>query len=530
MMALTRRHTGGDEQSGDRGSCNNITDRFENILETKVLRGVHYHRKGSEADDDAKDTTPGGVDKIYNSPEVSRPPQKSTKMHFKQQQNKQCPQRDTAGGSSDTTVHCVPSDTHKGLKKDDRNGTSPLLEVNNSNSSKKIMGQDTTVISELTIAHTGARDTSEVTTDGAQQHTRQLSVSTQENHTKSIHNHQVTVEQEDNHQSQHDAAPSSTATSDTSHGESGCKVREETGKYSEAQAAEKQKTVEESETTVQTASNSAWPNADIINTGLKQDILNHNNKTTGTESHVVKNTTQNQYRTESVYDDQADMTEFERDSRDTASNSCAATGSGSGSNTTGSNTIFKFGSGSNATRSDNTERHKAAAAELADAERFVKSHTTPAQHSIEQRMATAVESLDTEKFVNFQEQHNYPTATPSRQSNSTEDRTQPVERESARMFKMWHFVNNVAMTFRSLDVDARIVEWQVRTQKAKLKSDREKYRASQLAKCVTRHATNILKSRIYRWYDQKEATLQSDREKYLVSQLVKCVAHQEVTY
>ena len=72
------------------------------------------------------------------------------------------------------------------------------------------------------------------------------------------------------------------------------------------------------------------------------------------------------------------------------------------------------------------------------------------------------------------------------------------------------------MTVRSLDVDARIVEWHRRMAF-------EKYRVSQLEKCVTRHIVNILKSRIWRWYDQKEATLKADGEKYRVSQLEECV-------
>ena len=53
------------------------------------------------------------------------------------------------------------------------------------------------------------------------------------------------------------------------------------------------------------------------------------------------------------------------------------------------------------------ERHRATTVELAEAESFVKSHTTPAQSSIEQRMNTAIKLVDTEKFVNFQGQHNH---------------------------------------------------------------------------------------------------------------------------
>ena len=317
--------------------------------------------------------------------------------------------------------------------------------------------------------------------------------------------------------------------------------------------------------------------------------MNQNSRTTGTGPQVVKNTTQNQYGTESVHDDQAGMAEFERDARDIAGNSGAATGSGSGSNT-----IFKFGSGSNTTRPDNTERHQAAAAaaaEFADAERFVKSHTTPAQHSVEQRRTTAVESVDRETFVNFQEQHNYSTITPPRQSNSAtlvecvtrkmfefdvatrlaewsiRSSTQlhqhncsiatPAQRlhtlkraaslisrqpssteDSVQSNSMRRLVSRVGplvlldvdariaeMTVRSLDVDARIVEW--RRQMAF-----EKYLVSQLEECVKRHAINMLrlhnlhvhvKPRVWRWCDRKEATLGAYREKYLVKYLVEYV-------
>ena len=72
------------------------------------------------------------------------------------------------------------------------------------------------------------------------------------------------------------------------------------------------------------------------------------------------------------------------------------------------------------------------------------------------------------------------------------------------------------MTVHSLDVDAFIVEWRKRMAF-------EKYQGSHLEKCVTRYIINRLRSRIGRWYDQKEATLKADGEKYRVSQLEECV-------
>ena len=61
------------------------------------------------------------------------------------------------------------------------------------------------------------------------------------------------------------------------------------------------------------------------------------------------------------------------------------------------------------------------------------------------------------------------------------------------------------------DVDAYVVEWRKRMAF-------EKYQGSHLEKCVTRYIINILRSRIRRWHDQKEATPKSDREKHRVGQ------------
>ena len=81
-----------------------------------------------------------------------------------------------AGGPGDVTTHLDPSDAHKGLQKDDRREPVHHQVVENLTSKEETVGQDTTVISELTTDHTGARSAPEVTTAGVQQHTHQLNV------------------------------------------------------------------------------------------------------------------------------------------------------------------------------------------------------------------------------------------------------------------------------------------------------------------------------------------------------------------
>ena len=85
------------------------------------------------------------------------------------------------------------------------------------------------------------------------------------------------VEQADNHQPKHDAAPSSTATGCTGHGEIGCKVREE---------ADEQRYAEERDAAVLLSNSSAWPNADGVSTDSSQDTQDQRNKTAQVGSRV----------------------------------------------------------------------------------------------------------------------------------------------------------------------------------------------------------------------------------------------------
>ena len=55
------------------------------------------------------------------------------------------------------------------------------------------------------------------------------------------------------------------------------------------------------------SSNSAWPNADGVGTDSSQGTQSQCNKIAEVGSRVVKNTTRNQYRMESVYPEQSGL-------------------------------------------------------------------------------------------------------------------------------------------------------------------------------------------------------------------------------
>ena len=73
VLALTRRHTGGEEgmDSGQRGHST-ISDRLDTItLGTQALRSVTSHRKENKANDVAQEATKEGANRTLNDPGMS---------------------------------------------------------------------------------------------------------------------------------------------------------------------------------------------------------------------------------------------------------------------------------------------------------------------------------------------------------------------------------------------------------------------------------------------------------------------------
>jgi len=72
-MALTRRHTGGEEgKDSDRRGRSRISDRLNAItLGTQALRTVTHHRKENKANDVAQEATKEGANRTLNDPGMS---------------------------------------------------------------------------------------------------------------------------------------------------------------------------------------------------------------------------------------------------------------------------------------------------------------------------------------------------------------------------------------------------------------------------------------------------------------------------
>ena len=179
VMALTRRHTGGqDGESSDRRDRGKISDRLGAItLGTQALRVVAlaHHRKENKATYVAQEATKEGDSRTPRDPGMNAAPQ-STKTLQSKQPNMQRSQRSRVGGPGDAKTHFDSSDAHKELQKDDICDTSTQRVVENLTSKGETVDQDTTFFSELTTDHTGARSAPEATTAGMQQDMQQLSV------------------------------------------------------------------------------------------------------------------------------------------------------------------------------------------------------------------------------------------------------------------------------------------------------------------------------------------------------------------
>ena len=179
VMALTRRHTGGqDGESSDRRDRSKISDRLGAItLGTQALRVVAlaHHRKENKATYVAQEATKEGDSRTPRDPGMNAAPQ-STKTLQSKQPNMQRSQRSRVGGPGDAKTHFDSSDAHKELQKDDICDTSTQRVVENLTSKGETVDQDTTFFSELTTDHTGARSAPEATTAGMQQDMQQLSV------------------------------------------------------------------------------------------------------------------------------------------------------------------------------------------------------------------------------------------------------------------------------------------------------------------------------------------------------------------
>ena len=152
VMALTRRHTGGQEgKSSDRHDRSKISDRLGAItLGTQALRVVAlaHHRKENKATYVAQEATKEGDSRTPRDPGMNAAPQ-STKTLQSKQPNMQRSQRSRVGGPGDAKTHFDSSDAHKELQKDDICDTSTQRVVENLTSNEEAVGQDTTAHQSL---------------------------------------------------------------------------------------------------------------------------------------------------------------------------------------------------------------------------------------------------------------------------------------------------------------------------------------------------------------------------------------------
>ena len=123
VMALTRRHTGGQEgkSSARRGRGETLNRLNAITLETQALKVVALapHRKENKATYVAQEATREGGNRTPRDPEMNAASQLTNKLHSNRQSNMQRPQRSSVGGPGDAKTHFDSSDAHKGLQKDD---------------------------------------------------------------------------------------------------------------------------------------------------------------------------------------------------------------------------------------------------------------------------------------------------------------------------------------------------------------------------------------------------------------------------
>ena len=88
VMALTRRHTGGEEgMDSDQRGRSTISSRLDTItLGTQALRSVANHRKENKANDVAQEATKEGANRTLSDPGMSVASQSKNKLQTKSNQ------------------------------------------------------------------------------------------------------------------------------------------------------------------------------------------------------------------------------------------------------------------------------------------------------------------------------------------------------------------------------------------------------------------------------------------------------------